>query len=288
VGFDNIGGYEWLDWHLHPDVVLLCAVLLCSYFVAVNNLRPRLADEGRVKRSQVIYYCLGVFTIYAAAGSPIHDISEQYLASMHMTQHLLLTLVAPPLLLAGIPAWLWQVALRRRGVMPAAKVLVNPLVAFGVFNLLIVVTHLPHVVDYALSEHWFHFVVHAALVTSALMMWWPVMSNVPELPRLSYPLQMSYLFVQSLLPAVIGSFITFSTTPVYDFYVDAPRIWTLDPVEDQQLGALVMKLVGSLILWAFIGVAFFRWYSKEEAESQGATRHEVEEKLPEIGLTSRG
>jgi putative membrane protein len=267
VGFDNIGGYEWFDWHLHPDVVLLCVVLLCGYFVAVNNLRPQLSDGGRVKRSQVIYYCLGVFTIYAAAGSPIHDISEQYLASMHMTQHLLFTLVAPPLLLAGIPAWLWQAVLRRRGVMPVAKVLVNPLLAFGVFNLLIVVTHLPHVVDYALREHWFHFVVHAALVTSALMMWWPVMSNVPELPRLSYPLQMSYLFVQSLLPAVIGSFITFSTTAVYDFYGDAPRIWTLDPVEDQQLGALVMKLVGSLILWAFIGVAFFRWYSKEEGES---------------------
>ena len=94
-----------------------------------------------------------------------------------MTQHLLFTLVAPPLLLAGIPAWLWQAVLRRRGVMPVAKVLVNPLVAFGVFNLLIVVTHLPHVVDYALREHWFHFVVHAALVTSALMMWWPVMAT---------------------------------------------------------------------------------------------------------------
>lgn len=288
MGFDNIGGYEWLDWHLHEDVVLLCVVMLCGYFVAVNNLRPRLSDAGRVKRSQVLYYSLGVFTIYAAAGSPIHDISEQYLLSMHMTQHLLFTLVAPPLLLAGIPACLWQAVFRRRGVMPVARVLVNPLVAFGVFNLLIVVTHLPHVVDYALREHWFHFLVHAALVTSALMMWWPVMSNVPELPRLSYPLQMAYLFVQSLLPAVIGSFITFSTTAVYDFYGDAPRIWTLDPVEDQQLGALMMKLVGSLILWAFIGVAFFRWYSKEEAESQGPAWHEVEEDLTELGLTPRG
>ena len=62
----------------------------------------------------------------------------------------------------------------------------------------------------------------------------------------------------------------------------------LDPVEDQQLGALVMKLVGSLILWGFIGVAFFRWYSKEEAESQGSARHEVEEKLTEMGLTPQG
>lgn len=288
MGFENIGGHDWFDWHLHPDVLLLCVGLLCGYFYAVTTLRLRLSDAGRIRRSQTVYFSLGVLAIYVAAGSPVHDISEEYLLSMHMFQHMLFTLVAPPLLLAGIPAWLWQALFRQRGVMPVAKVLVNPLVAFGAFNFLIVVTHLPHVVDYALQEHWFHFVVHAALVTSAMMMWWPVMSSVPELPRLSYPLQMSYLFVQSLLPAVIGSFITFSRTAVYDFYGEAPRIWGLDPVEDQQIGALVMKLVGSLILWAFIGVAFFRWYAREEAEAKGPAWREVEEELKELGLTTRG
>jgi putative membrane protein len=288
VGFENIGGHAWFDWHLHTDALVLCTVLLCGYFYAITELRPRISDAGRVRQSQIVYYCLGVLAVYIAAGSPIHDLSEEYLLSVHMVQHLLFTLVAPPLLLAGTPAWLWQALLRRRGVLPVAKVLVSPLVAFGVFNFLIVVTHLPHVVDYALNEHWFHFLVHAALVASAMMMWWPVMSNVPELPRLSYPLQMSYLFVQSLLPAVIGSFITFSTTAVYDFYGRAPRIWGLDPVEDQQIGALVMKLIGSLILWAFIGVAFFRWYAREQAESEGPVWREVEEELEEMGLTSRG
>lgn len=285
MGIDNIGGYEWFDWHLHADVLLLCAVLLCGYFYVITELRPRISDEGRVRQGQVMYYCLGVLAIYIAAGSPVHDLSEEYLLSMHMFQHLLLTLVAPPLLLAGVPGWFWQALLRRRGVMPVARVVVSPLVAFGVFNLLIVVTHLPHVVDYALEQHWFHFVVHVSLVTSAVMMWWPVMSNVPELPRLSYPLQMAYLFVQSLLPAVIGAFITFSTTAVYGFYERAPRIWGLDPVEDQQIAALVMKLVGSLILWAFIGVAFFRWYDREQAGSRGPDWREVEEDLKEMGLT---
>lgn len=288
MGFENIGGHEWLDWHLHADVLLLCAVLLCGYFYAITALRPRISDAGRVRQSQVVYYCLGVATIYIAAGSPVHDLSEQYLLSMHMFQHLLFTLVAPPLLLAGVPAWFWQAILRQKGFMSAAKVAVNPLVAFGVFNFLIVVTHLPEVVDLALREHWFHFFVHASLVTSAMMMWWPVMSNVPELPRLSYPLQMSYLFVQSLLPAVIGSFITFSQSAVYDFYGRAPRIWGLDPVEDQQIGALVMKLVGSLILWAFIGVAFFKWYAREQAESSVPAWRDIEAELKEMGLTRQG
>jgi cytochrome c oxidase assembly factor CtaG len=285
--FEDIGGVEWLDWHIHADVVLLCATLLAAYFYTINVLRPRLSDAGRVRNTQVVLYCLGVLAIYVATGTPIHDLSEQYLLSMHMVQHLMLTLVAPPLLIAGMPGWLWQAMLSGRWVLPVARVLLHPLVAFGVFNFLIVITHLPFVMDYALREHWFHFVVHAGLVGSAMMMWWPVVGGIPELPRLTYPYQMAYLFVQSILPAVIASFITFSETAVYDFYEAAPRIWHISAVEDQQMAGGIMKMTGTLILWSFIGVAFFRWYAKEEAEAQGPAWSEVEEELRELGLEKR-
>jgi putative membrane protein len=175
--FEDIGGVEWLDWHLHPDVVLLCVTLLGAYFYAINVLRPRLSDAGRVKHKQVALFCSGVLTIFIATGTPIHDLSEQYLLSVHMLQHLLLTLVAPPLLIAGVPSWLWRAMLAGKHILPVARIVLHPLVTFGVFNFLVVVTHLPVVVDYALREHWFHFFVHAALVTSALMMWWPVVGS---------------------------------------------------------------------------------------------------------------
>jgi putative membrane protein len=74
---------------------------------------------------------------------------------------------------------------------------------------------------------------------------------------------------------------------VYSFYEKAPRIWGMTAVEDQQWGALVMKLIGSLILWAFIGVAFFKWYAREEAESRGLPWTEVEEELRDIGVAPR-
>src|SRR6266516_2841627 len=257
--FDNIGGVEWLDWHLHPDVVLLCVTLLGAYFYAINVLRPRLSDAGRVKHSQVALYLCGVLAIFIATGTPIHDLSEQYLLSVHMVQH----------------------------VLPVTRVVLHPLVTFGVFNFLIVVTHLPLVVDYALREHWFHFFVHAALVGAALMMWWPVVGGIEGAPRLTYPYQMAYLFVQSLLPAVIASFITFSQSPVYEFYAQAPRIWWISAVEDQQLAGGIMKITGTLILWSFIGVAFFKWYAKEEAESKGPAWSEVEEELRELGISGR-
>jgi putative membrane protein len=284
VIFLHAGGQELLNWHLHADAIILSVGLLVCYWYAVEVWRPHLRDAGRVKQSQVIYFGLGVLTLYIGAGSPIHDISEDHLLSMHMVQHMLFALVAPPLLLAGIPTWLYEAVLCRKNVLPVARVVLNPLVAILVLNMTLVITHLPHVVDYALMHHWFHFVIHGWIVGASLMMWWPVITKVPGLPQLSYPYQMAYLFVQSLIPAVIGSFITFSRTAVYSFYESAPRIWGLDPVEDQQLGAFVMKVVGSLILWAFIGVAFFKWYAREEAEARGLPWSEVEEELREIGL----
>jgi putative membrane protein len=285
--FDNIGGVEWLDWHLHLDVVLLCLGMLAGYWYAINELRPQISDAGRVKRSQTLCFCAGVLVIYIAAGSPMHDLSEQYLLSMHMLQHLLFTMVAPPLLLAGIPGWLWSALLRSDNVLRVAKVIVNPIVAFAVFNSMIVLTHLPNVVDFSLEHHWFHFFVHVALFSSAMMMWWPILSNVPELPRLSEPLQMAYLFVQSLLPAVIGAFLIFSTHAVYDFYGQAPRIWGISAVEDQQIAAGLMKTITPIILWSFIGVAFFRWYAREQAQDQEPRWSEVEEELQEMGLSGR-
>jgi putative membrane protein len=284
---DGMFGIDWLEWHLHPDVLLLCLGLLVGYWYVIEVLRPRISDAGRVKGSQTVFYSLGILTIYIAAGSPIHDLSEKYLLSVHMMQHLLLTLVAPPLLLAGIPGWFWQWLLRDDLVMKVAKVVLHPIVAFAVFNFLIVITHFPSVVDLALREHWFHFLMHAALVASAMAMWWQILSNVPELPRLSYPLQMAYLFVQSLLPAVVASFITFSRTAVYDFYEQAPRVWGISAVEDQQIAAGLMKTIGSIIIWSFIGVVFFKWYAQEEAESRGPRLRDVEEELKEMGLSGR-
>src|SRR3989442_13357066 len=141
--FDNIGGVEWLDWHLHPDVVLLCVTLLGAYFYAINVLRPRLSDAGRVKHSQIALYLCGVLVIFIATGTPIHDLSEQYLLSVHMVQHLLLTLVAPPLLIAGVPSWLWRAMLGGRHVPPLTQMRVLPLGKVGGVNFLSVGTQLP-------------------------------------------------------------------------------------------------------------------------------------------------
>ncbi|MBI2723439.1 MAG: cytochrome c oxidase assembly protein [Chloroflexi bacterium] len=274
-------------WHAHPDVILVCVGLLAAYFYVGTRLRHGLSDAGRLPRRKVALFVSGVFALWAVAGTPVHDISEQYLLLFHMTQHTVFILVAAPLLLAGIPAWMWQALFRVKGVLPVARVVTHPIFAFSVFNGVLVLTHLPVSVNYSLYHHWFHFLVHTALVLSAVAMWWAVLSEVPELPALSAPLKMGYLFAQSLLPAVLSSFVTFADGTVYSFYETAPRMWGLSPVVDQQIGGGLMKVFGSVILWTFITVVFFQWYNREDAATKGPDWDDVNEELESMGLTAR-
>ena len=283
----HIGGYEGLHWTPHTDVLALCLLLGGAYLYAVTQLRDRFSDARRVRRSQVALFSLGVLVLYIGGGPPLHDLAEEYLLSAHMLQHVLFMLVAAPLLLAGTPSWLWQALLRIPGVMPVARVLTRPVVALVLFNVVLLFTHLPSAIDLQQRQHMFHLFVHVLLVGSGLLMWWPILSPLSELPRLSYPLQMGYLFVQSLLPAVMASFVTFSNSVVYPFYESTPRIWSISPIADQQIAGGLMKLLGSFILWSFIAVAFFKWYAREEAEEQGPRWREVEEELQEMGLARK-
>jgi putative membrane protein len=194
----------------------------------------------------------------------------------------------PPLLIWGMPSWLLRLPLRSKPVFAVARVATHPVVAFAVFNAVTLLTHLPSAVNLALDVHAFHLFVHVALVSSALLMWWPVLSPLDELPRLSYPLQMAYLFVQSLIPAVLAAFLTFSDGVFYEAYADAPRMWGLTPIEDQQFAGFVMKVLGSIILWGFIAFAFFRWYEEESKADRGPTWEEVKAEMDRLGLPMEG
>src|SRR3990172_9984640 len=133
-----MAGADWLDWHLHAEVVVPLLLLQGAYLYVVTELRPAVSDAGRVKRSQMAAFTLGVLVMYLATGSPLHELSEEYLASAHMLQHLLLTMVAAPLLLVGTPAWVWQALLRGPLLLNAGRLITHPAVALLGFNLVLV------------------------------------------------------------------------------------------------------------------------------------------------------
>jgi putative membrane protein len=269
-------------WHPHPDVWLLLAVLGGGYFFALRRLGPRHVAPGErpASRAQISAYCLGLLTLWVAADWPVHDLSERYLYSVHMSQHMLLSLVAPPLLLLGVPAWMARKLLAPPALFKVVQRLARPLTALVIFNAIVVVTHWPSLVDLTLRSEIAHFLAHGAVFLSALLMWCPVVAPLPELRTLSPPTQMLYLFLQSIVPTVPASFLVFAQQPIYRFYEHVPRLWGLSAVEDQRIGGLLMKIGGGFLLWSVITVLFFRWHSQEESSEREA-RHwrELEREL---------
>ena len=251
-------------WHPHLDVWALVGALGLFYALAVRREQARRPGERVVGRRQVVCFGSALGVMWLASDWPVHDVAEGYLYSVHMVQHLLLTLVVALLLLAGTPAWMARRLLGQGAVLRTVRTLSRPLTGLIQFNVILVLSHWPLVVEATVLHHPLHFVAHAVLLGSAVLMWMPVASPLPQIPRIRPPAQMLYLFLQTIVPTVPASFLTFNDRPLYGIYARLPRLWGISALTDQQTAGLIMKIVGGLFLWAVIAAIFFRWYEREE------------------------
>jgi putative membrane protein len=269
-------------FHVHLDVLATLGGLAAVYLLAAAS-HERATGE-RLDRGRRYRFLGGVAVLLLGASWPIHDLAESYLYSMHMVQHMLFTFVAAPLLLTGTPAWMWRALLRPAPVRAIWAQLTRPLVALIVANGVLLFTHWPEVVSLSVRSELAHFSLHALLLGSSIVMWWPVLSPLPEFPALSRPGQLLYLFFQSLAPTIPASFLTFGTEPLYPIYATFPRIWGMDALTDQLVAGLVMKLVGGAILWAVIAAVFFRWGREETTEGWDALKFRNVEREIRAGM----
>jgi putative membrane protein len=249
----------WNRWDLHPSVVI-GLVLLGGLYVYLGGLRA--------PRRRVLSFGGALAVLFLALNGPLHNLSDRYLFSAHMAQHLLLTLVFPPLLLYGTPMWVVRPLLKPAWLMALARVVTRPLCAAIVFTAPITIWHVPALYEAALRNHNLHIVQHLIFLATAVLMWWPVLSPLPELPRLPHLLQMVYLFLLGIPMSITGAMITLSGSVLYPFYAAAPRVWDLSPMDDQQIGGLLMWVLGGLMLWIVMTVVWFR-YSVWDQRSGG-------------------
>lgn len=256
-----------LAWEPHPEAWLMVVALAGGYLYALSAWGPRYAPgRAPATRRQRLCFLAGVAALWFGADWPVHHVAEDYLYSVHMLQHLLFQLVGAPLLILGTPAWLLRRLLHPRLARKVWRSVTQPLVALVVVLAFTAGLHVPAVVNASATNPWFHLTLHVALFVVSLVMWWPVLSPLPELPHLSYPGRMAYLFAHSLVPTVPAAFLTFAYSPLYVAYANAPRLlaW-LDPLQDQQIAGLVMKVGGGFLLWGVIAVLFFRWATEESS-----------------------
>ncbi len=228
------------------------------------------AERQPVTPVQVWSFAAGLLAMFFALNGPLHDLSDYDLFSAHMIQHLALIFLVAPLLVVGTPGWMLRPALRVPGVGAVAHWLTRPVVCFAIFNIVVAGWHIPLLYNLAMAEHPVHIVEHLMFMAAAVLMWWPFLSPLPELPRLAYPGQMLYCFLMSIPMSIVAVYVSLADHVLYPAYENAPRIWGLSPLEDQQLGGLIMWVPGSIIYLAIMSIVFFKWAQRGEDHAAAA------------------
>jgi putative membrane protein len=258
------GSVSWASWHADPTIVVGTVAITFWYTWRARQLAsPPDAPSGR----QVALFFGAVLAVLLALASPLHDLSERYLFTAHMAQHVLLIMVMPPLLLASLtPAMVRPLLAGDRRVLASTRWLTAPVVAYLACNVIFTVSHLPNLYDLALRTHAVHIAEHLVFMATAILLWWPLLSPLPEAPRISYPARLLYIFLQVVPASIVGGLIVNTDRVIYPFYAVAPRITSLTPIQDHQLGAIVMWVGGGTFWLIAFTIVFFRWAGQDMAE----------------------
>ena len=268
-----VRGDPW-RFQAHPEIWALILGLALLYVYAIRRIGPRVTRPGEVvvTRSQVAWFVVSLTVLWAATDWPVHDLAEEYLYSVHMVQHLLLSFVVPATALLATPTWLARLVIGQGRAYRLVRWLTRFVVATLLFNAVVVFSHWPVVVNASASNGLLHYGVHVLVVTSALLMWMPVCGPLPEL-RFPLAVQMPYLFLQSIIPTVPAGWLTFADGIVYRSYDVVPRVWGVSATDDQQIAGMEMKVIGGFFLWTVITVLFVRFATKvtEDDRASGAT-----------------
>ena len=255
--FAIVNTHPW-RFQPHIEVWLLVVAVVSSYVYAIRSIGPRVITNGNVvSRKQITAFTVGALLLWIVSDWPIHDISEEYLYSVHMFQHMVYAYFVPPLMLIATPLWLYDLIFAGARARRIINFLTKPVIAGVLFNGVVMVTHIPQMVNRSVSNGPLHYSLHVLLVTTALLMWIPICG--PDRSRhLGYGGKMIYLFLMSVVPTIPAAWLTFADGAVYKHYDIAVRVWGLSVTTDQQLAGAIMKTGGSIYLWSIIVFIFFR------------------------------
>ncbi len=257
------------QWTFTPSVIVSTVLAALIYVRGLRTLRRR----GRLRRTVTIlhesYFALGLLAVAAALLSPIDSLSNDLL-SVHMVQHFLLLMVAPPLLLLGKPIPVLVVGAPRGLVRWVAArharvtwfrrltdILTSPFFAWPLFAGVVLGWHVPTLFDAALQDENLHVLEHACFFAAALPFWWVILQPYPGKPQLSYAWRFLYVLLATIPESALGFIIILAGSPVYAYYTRVPRLWGMSVLDDQVLAGNIMMdggdaVLGIALLWLFV------------------------------------
>ncbi|NBN90375.1 MAG: cytochrome c oxidase assembly protein [Actinobacteria bacterium] len=245
----------------HPELWLLVTFLVGAYVYSVRVIGPQAVVSGPVvTRKNVVSFVAAMTILWLASDWPLHDLAEEYLYSMHMLQHMALAYFVPPLALLALPEWMFRALVGEGPAYRVVRWFSKPVIAGVLFNVVVMVTHIPALVNRSASSSPVHYSLHVLVVTTALLMWIPICGPAAEL-RMGYGGKMIYLFLMSVVPTVPAGWLTFAEGVVYKHYDTPVRVWGMSVATDQQLAGAIMKIGGSIFLWSIVIFMFFKRFA---------------------------
>lgn len=232
----------------------MAAVLLLAgaYGAAIRFRRP--------SRIQAAATAGAALVILAVSLTPLATLALHYLLSAHLLQNVALAEWAPALAVAGLPAE----PARRLAAVRFLRPLFHPLVALPLWLAAYGTWHLPALYDAALRHTPLLHLEHATYFVTGVLLWWPVFQQAPL--RLSAGAKSAYLFAAFVLASPLGLLLALLPSPLYDFYEEAPRIWGLDPLTDQQIAGVIMSVSEAVVFFAVFVYFLARFLREEEAD----------------------
>jgi putative membrane protein len=263
--------WSWSDPTWYFGAWLLVGGMFLLYTRAWRK-RLRTTPGARIDRRKALWFGLALTFIWVASDWPVAPLGASYLATAHMLQYMLYTLAAAPLLVLGLPEWMVRRMLERLRLYRAYRWITRPLAAGITFNLILIATHAPTTVDYLRVAPLGSFVLDMAWLISGFILWSPVVSPLDEVRVSSPGIKLVYIFLAcGVLPMIPGGFLTFSSTPLYGIYELAPRVG-LDPLDDQQVAGVLMKIGNIPVIWTVMAVIWARWADGDRAQGDAELR----------------
>ena len=252
--------WHWA-WQWYPGVHLILLLLACSWWIVGRRQQWARRPWG--------WFATAWIALLITLDWPVGKLGAGYLAAVHTVQFLMLTLVVAPALIRSIPPDGWQrIAASRSLLASGLHRAAGALIGLVLYNAIVVTTHLPAVVDGAMSSQLGSFLIDSSWLLAGLLLWWPIVSP-PPFNRLGVFAKMGYLFGATVVPTIPAMMMVFSDWPLYEVYELAPRVSPhFSANEDLQLAGLIMKLFGDVPLWIATAVVFF----KGTAESRRGQR----------------
>ncbi|MEF7440678.1 cytochrome c oxidase assembly protein [Paenibacillus lautus] len=241
------------------------AVVICSLPIISRTFTASFYQSEPVSTRQKIWFISGLFTFYIAVGSPINSFSHHVLFSAHMLKQALLYFIMPLFIYLGTPAWLIRPILKTKFAMKFLPIFNQPILAMFLFNSALSLYHFPVVFNKLMEIPLAGSIYHMFLIFASFQMWWPLICPVPELDKLSNVKKLGYIAANAILlyPACVA--IIFAGNILYDPYVNAPQLLPfLSPIDDQQLGGIIMKMTQEAAFVVTLAIISARWYRKEK------------------------